>query len=344
MGAEVHAGAGPGAGAAASADAYGGAAYCRLSRGPKTAQYVAEKYRAAGLETKISEYKVWFNYPKQITVEIIGANGQVIGRGPTPEHVEGDPLEDDPRIVMAYNSSSPSGDVTAEAVYVNYGTLADFKKLKEMGVDLRGKIAVVRYGANFRGVKSYVANQFGCAGVIIYSDPIDDGYFKGDMYPKGPWRPASGVQRGSVQEIFKFCRGPDHTGRGIGAEPAGERAHRSKLAGEQHGADPDDTVELQGCGADPGESAGGGGAGGVAGRAALHLSRGPGAGEGAHEPGAGLCLANDLGRDRDRAGDAISRGDGGDGEPSRRVGVRRGGSQQRHGGATGSGARDSANC
>ncbi len=178
----------------------------------KTAQYVAQKYREAGLETKISEYRVWINYPKQITVEVIGPDGKIISSGPTPEHVVGDPFQDNPNIVMAYNASSPSGEVTAEAVYVNYGRLEDFKKLKEMGVDLRGKIAVVRYGENFRGVKSYVANEFGCAGVIIYSDPLDDGYFKGDAYPKGPWRPESAVQRGSVQEMFRFSGDPTTPG------------------------------------------------------------------------------------------------------------------------------------
>ena len=182
-----------------------------------TALYVAQKYREAGLDTKITEYRVWMNYPKEIVVEVIGPDGKVISRGPTPEHVSDDPFQDNPNIVMAFNGSSPSGEVTAEAVYVNYGRLEDFQKLKDMGVDLKGKIAVVRYGENFRGVKSYVAHQFGCVGTIIYSDPYDDGYFRGDMYPKGPWRPESAVQRGSVQEMFRYSG--DATTPGVAALP-----------------------------------------------------------------------------------------------------------------------------
>ena len=89
-------------------------------------------------------------------------------------------------MVTAYNGFSPSGDVTADVVYANYGRPEDFKKLKEMGIETKGKIAIVRYGMNFRGVKPFVASEYGCVGVIIYSDPWDDGYFKGDKYPKGP--------------------------------------------------------------------------------------------------------------------------------------------------------------
>ena len=99
---------------------------------------------------------------------------------------------------------SPSGDVEAEVVYANYGSPEDFDKLKQMNVDVRGKIVIVRYGENFRGVKAFVAQERGAAGVIIYSDPKDDGYYRGDAYPKGPWRPASGVQRGSVGFMFQF--------------------------------------------------------------------------------------------------------------------------------------------
>ena len=123
----------------------------------------------------------------------------------------------DPRILPAYNAFSPSGDVTADVVYANYGRLEDFKKLQEMGVDVKGKIVIVRYGENFRGVKSFVAEQYGAAGVIIYSDPWDDGYFKGDKYPKGPWRPDTAVQRGSIQYLFRYPGDP--TTPGIASVP-----------------------------------------------------------------------------------------------------------------------------
>ena len=114
---------------------------------------------------------------------------------------------------------SPSGDAEAEVVYANYGSPADFDKLKEMNVDVRGKIVIVRYGENFRGVKEFVAQEHGAAAVIIYSDPKDDGYYRGDAYPKGPWRPPSGVQRGSVGYMFQFPGKPNRRPR-QGACPA----------------------------------------------------------------------------------------------------------------------------
>ena len=162
-----------------------------------TAAYVAKKFREAGLDTEIVEYRVWLNYPAEIRVDLTAPDG-VEMHGPRREHVDGDSLADDPRVVTAYNGMSPSGDAEAEVVYANYGSPADFDKLKEMNVDVRGKIVIVRYGENFRGVKEFVAQEHGAAAVIIYSDPKDDGYYRGDAYPKGPWRPASGVQRGSV--------------------------------------------------------------------------------------------------------------------------------------------------
>ena len=169
-----------------------------------TAVYVAEKFKAAGLDTSIVTYKAWLNMPVEIHVTATDANGKVLMTGPTPEHVDGDPFDDDPRVVNAFNGSSPSGDVTAEVVYANYGRPEDFKKLDDLGISVKGKIILTRYGGNFRGVKVYIAQERGAAGVIIYSDPADDGYFRGDKYPKGPYRPDSGVQRGSVQYLFKY--------------------------------------------------------------------------------------------------------------------------------------------
>jgi N-acetylated-alpha-linked acidic dipeptidase len=102
--------------------------------------------------------------------------------------------------------------VTGEVVYANYGRLEDFDQLAAQHVDLRGKIVLVRYGGNFRGVKVYIAQQRGAAGVLIYSDPQDDGYYKGDSWPIGPWRPDTGVQRGSVQFLFKYPGDPETPG------------------------------------------------------------------------------------------------------------------------------------
>ncbi|MFY9645356.1 MAG: M28 family metallopeptidase [Terriglobales bacterium] len=176
-----------------------------------TADYVAQKFRDAGLETEIVEYKVWFNYPIEIRVDMTEPAG-VEMHGPRREHVDGDSYQDDPRVVTPFNGMSPSGDVEAQVVYANYGSPEDFDKLKQMNVDVRGKIVIVRYGQNFRGVKAFVAQERGAAGVIIYSDPKDDGYYRGDAYPKGPWRPASGVQRGSVGFMFQFPGDPTTPG------------------------------------------------------------------------------------------------------------------------------------
>jgi N-acetylated-alpha-linked acidic dipeptidase len=176
-----------------------------------TADYVAEKFRAAGLETEIVEYKVWLNYPAEISVDVTSPAG-VEMHGPTREHVDGDPYDDDPRVVMPFNGMSPSGDAEAEVVYANYGTPEDFEKLDKLKVDVRGKIVLVRYGQNFRGVKEFIAQERGAAGVIIYSDPFDDGWRRGDKYPDGPWRPDTGVQRGSVGYMFEFPGDPTTPG------------------------------------------------------------------------------------------------------------------------------------
>ncbi|HEY1987466.1 MAG TPA: M28 family metallopeptidase [Terracidiphilus sp.] len=178
----------------------------------KTAEFVAQKFRAAGLETEIIPYRVLMNQPKVVKVEAFNAAGQQIMSGPQREQVSDDPFQSDPRVVMPFNGSSGSGDVTGEVVYANYGRLEDFDHLAAQHIDLHGKIVIVRYGSNFRGVKVYIAEQRGAAGVLIYSDPQDDGYFKGDAYPMGPWRPESAVQRGSVQYLFKYPGDPETPG------------------------------------------------------------------------------------------------------------------------------------
>jgi N-acetylated-alpha-linked acidic dipeptidase len=182
-----------------------------------TALYVESKFKAAGLHTEIVPYRVWLNKPISIKVEAFDAKGKQLMSGPTPEHVDptaygGDPFQNDPRILPAFNGSSASGDVTADVVYANYGTLADFKKLDELGISVKGKIVITRYGGNFRGIKVYLAQQRGAAGVLIYSDPHDDGYAQGDMYPRGPMRPASAVQRGSVQFLPIYPGDPETPG------------------------------------------------------------------------------------------------------------------------------------
>ncbi len=173
---------------------------------------MAQKFRAAGLETTIVPYRVLMNRPKVVRVEAYDPAGHLLMTGPAREHVEGDRYQDDPRVVMPFNGSSGSGDVTGEVVYANYGRLEDFNELAAQHIDLHGKIVICRYGSNFRGVKVYLAEQRGAVGVLLYSDPQDDGYYKGDAWPIGPWRPETGVQRGSVQYLFKYPGDPETPG------------------------------------------------------------------------------------------------------------------------------------
>ena len=182
-----------------------------------TADYVAGKFREAGLDTEIVEYKVWINYPLEINVDLTAPAG-ITMHGPTREHVINDPYQDDPRVVMPFSGMSPSGDVEADVVYANYGTPDDFEKLAKLGINVKGKIVLVRYGQNFRGVKVFDAQEHGAAAVIIYSDPADDGWRRGDKYPDGPWRPDTGVQRGSTGFMFEFPGDP--TTPGVASVPS----------------------------------------------------------------------------------------------------------------------------
>jgi N-acetylated-alpha-linked acidic dipeptidase len=116
--------------------------------------------------------------------------------------------EDFENVVVGYNAYSPSGDVSGELVYANYGLPEDYTALEQLGVDVRDKIVLARYGRSFRGVKAQQAELRGAKGLIIYSDPEDDGFARGPVYPDGPWRPADGIQRGSVQYIFNYPGDP----------------------------------------------------------------------------------------------------------------------------------------
>ena len=124
-----------------------------------------------------------------------------------------------------FNAYSADGNVTAELVYVNYGIPEDYEQLAKLGVDVKGKIAIARYGKSWRGIKPKVAYEHGAVGCIIYSDPQDDGFYEGDVYPTGPYRPEQGAQRGSVMDM------PIHPGDpltpGKPSEPGGPKLDRS---------------------------------------------------------------------------------------------------------------------
>lgn len=170
----------------------------------RRAQYSMDKLTEWGLNPRMESYSVYSSVPRDISVTMTGPQRREleVKEPPYPWHEN---FED---VVVGYNAYSPPGNVTAEVVYVNYGLPDDYDRLAEMGVDVRGKIVLARYGQSFRGVKSKVAEEHGAAGVILYSDPADDGFAKGEVYPEGPWRNAEGIQRGSVQYIFQHPGDP----------------------------------------------------------------------------------------------------------------------------------------
>jgi len=172
-----------------------------------TAIYVRDQLRSFGLNAELKEYGVWLPYPNTPSVvELITNRRQRLSV--TEAVVPGDPTSSNPKITPLFNGYSASGDVTAPLVYANYGLPGDYEELKKAGVDVKGKIVIVRYGNSFRGVKAKVAEDQGAIGCIIYSDPADDGYMQGDVYPKGPWRPVASGQRGSVQYLFDYPGDP----------------------------------------------------------------------------------------------------------------------------------------
>jgi N-acetylated-alpha-linked acidic dipeptidase len=173
----------------------------------RTAVYVRDQLRRFGINAELREYQVLLPYPKHPTRLELVAPRRV------PLNVEEAVLPQDPssshqRIIPVFNGYSATGDVTAPLVYVNYGLPDDYAALKKIKVDVKGKLVIARYGRSFRGVKAKVAEENGAVGLVIYSDPADDGYVRGDVYPNGPWRPETSAQRGSVMYLFQYPGDP----------------------------------------------------------------------------------------------------------------------------------------
>jgi len=172
-----------------------------------TAIYVRDQMRSFGLAADMREYQVLLPYPRSPSiVELIAPRHErlQVREDVVPE----DPSSSSKKIVPLFNGYGASGDITAPLVYVNYGLPNDYEDLRKAGVEVKGKIAIARYGNSFRGVKAKVAEDNGAIGLIIYSDPADDGFTQGEVYPKGPWRPESSAQRGSVQFLFIYPGDP----------------------------------------------------------------------------------------------------------------------------------------
>lgn len=168
----------------------------------RVSQYIFEEFKRDGLNPEMVEYKVLLSYPKKISVEMVEPD-QVKLANPEPE-IRGDKSTrvSDPLARMPWNGYSPSADLTAPVVYANRGSAGDYEQLEKLGVRVKGKIVLTRYFGGYRGGKSMEAEKRGAAGVIVYSDPADDGAPKGPVYPRGPWGPLGHFQRGAV--VYDF--------------------------------------------------------------------------------------------------------------------------------------------
>ncbi|HEY8851343.1 MAG TPA: M28 family metallopeptidase [Gemmatimonadaceae bacterium] len=162
----------------------------------RTRDYVIRQMKSWGLETEVRAYSVWMPHPIRTRVWRISPNPVELDlrEGIIPEDTTSSAYPQ----ITPFNGYGAAGDVRGDVVYVNYGLIEDYAQLDSMGVSVKGKIAIARYGRSYRGIKAREAERHGAAGLIIYSDPADDGYVRGDVYPAGPMRPSHGIQRGSV--------------------------------------------------------------------------------------------------------------------------------------------------
>ena len=164
------------------------------------AEWILSKFKDWGLDARIETFDVLFPTPKERVVELVEPQ-KFVAKLHEPA-LQVDPTSNQQAEQLPiYNAYSADGDVTAPLVYVNYGVPADYEQLQRMGVSVKGAIVIARYFHSWRGIKPKVAAEHGAVGCIIYSDPHEDGYFEGDVFPAGAWRPSDGAQRGSVMDM-----------------------------------------------------------------------------------------------------------------------------------------------
>jgi N-acetylated-alpha-linked acidic dipeptidase len=175
--------------------------------GRENAEFMAGLFRSWGYDARLEEFHVLLPTPRVRLVEMVAPTPfkAALAEPALPEDsTSGQTAEQLP----TYNAYSIDGDVTGELVYVNYGVPRDYEELERRGINVKGKIVLARYGGSWRGIKPKVAAEHGAIGCLIYSDPEDDGYFYGDVYPKGGYRPEHGVQRGSVVDMPTYPGDP----------------------------------------------------------------------------------------------------------------------------------------
>jgi len=191
----------------------------------KLADYVSDQFKQFGIESTKYEYSVLLPWPGRRRIEVVAPDSYKLEV--EEEKIRGDQWADKPGILPAYNAYSPSGDITGEIVYVNYGIPADYETLATLGIDVKGKIVLARYGGSWRGIKPKVAAEHGAIACIIYSDPHEDGYFQGEVYPDGPFRGWGMIQRGSVMDMPRYPGDPSTPGRP--SKPGVERVPMDKI-------------------------------------------------------------------------------------------------------------------
>ncbi len=168
-------------------------------RSKAVAEYILGLFKQWGLGAQIEEFEALMPYPTVRQVEVISPEPFVAKLKEPPVAV--DPTSGQLGQLPTYNAYAASGDVTGDVVYANFGIPEDYEWLTKQGIDVKGKIVITRYGKSWRGIKAKVAAEHGAIACLIYSDPHEDGYFEGDVYPKGPMRPPEGAQRGSVLDM-----------------------------------------------------------------------------------------------------------------------------------------------
>ena len=168
--------------------------------GEENAKWIQSLFKSWGYDAKIETYQILFPYPTERVLELTGPTTYKAKLTAVP--VEGDPFTaQGDALLPSYNAFSTDGDVEAELVFVNYGIPKDYEELEKLGISVEGKIVIAKYQGSWRGIKPKLAAENGAIGCIIYSDPQDDGYGQGDVYPKGAYKNKTGVQRGSVMDM-----------------------------------------------------------------------------------------------------------------------------------------------
>lgn len=178
----------------------------------RVADQLLARFQSYGLDARLERFEALMPYPTSRTLEML-APVRWTARLLEPE-IREDKDSGDPDQLPTFNAYSPDGDVTGDVVYVNYGTPEDYAVLDSLGISVRGRIVLARYGRSWRGIKPKVAAERGAIATLIYSDPRDDGFFAGDVYPVGPMRNENGVQRGSVMDMPRYPGDPMSPGWG----------------------------------------------------------------------------------------------------------------------------------